>query len=397
MTPSAIFKDDQTFSEYEGSMHDLDFVNHKLSVNLDSTNAFEGPEKLLEIWFSPSSDDLPDGWPRDGLRHIPLSGIECMLDDVNCKILSKISSPDMDAYLLSESSLFVFIHKMILKTCGTTTTLFSLEPILKLVQKYCHYSAADFRDIYRVFYSRRMLMFPDRQNDVHKCWHNEMLWLDKYFPACTADSYIVGNLVTDHWHFYMNCGNHAHSPINSSTELDETLEILMTDIDSHSAGVFEMCQYSGKFPNMNPETEDYGHILGKKMMHLMQLDKIIDAKSVKHDAFAFTPCGFSSNTIIEDKYYCTLHITPERGWSYASFETNYMGGSKQKLINKVIQALKPGKFFLSFVKESKNPNSLNLAIDQIRDISIQGYRRDDRIIYDMKFNYCLLYCYFVKK
>ncbi|GMF60457.1 unnamed protein product [[Candida] boidinii] len=57
-----------------------DFINHELSVNLDSSNAFEGPEKLLEIWISPTDSVLPIGCPEKGLRAIPLEGIEQLLD-----------------------------------------------------------------------------------------------------------------------------------------------------------------------------------------------------------------------------------------------------------------------------------------------------------------------------
>ncbi|EIF46176.1 s-adenosylmethionine decarboxylase [Brettanomyces bruxellensis AWRI1499] len=106
MTPTAT--NDEKYCCYRDSVLKGDFVNHELSENLDSTNAFEGPEKLLEIWFAPSGSCLPISWPKRGLRDIPLSGIEHMLSEVNCEIISRVSSQMMDAYLLSESSLFVF-------------------------------------------------------------------------------------------------------------------------------------------------------------------------------------------------------------------------------------------------------------------------------------------------
>jgi len=31
-------------------------INHEVAADLDSSNAFEGPEKLLEVWFAPSAD-----------------------------------------------------------------------------------------------------------------------------------------------------------------------------------------------------------------------------------------------------------------------------------------------------------------------------------------------------
>jgi S-adenosylmethionine decarboxylase len=55
-----------------------------------------------------------------------------MLDLVNCQVLSIIESRNVDAYLLSESSMFVFPHKLVLKTCGTTTLLCGLPRMLEL-------------------------------------------------------------------------------------------------------------------------------------------------------------------------------------------------------------------------------------------------------------------------
>ena len=49
-------------------------------------------------------------------------------------------------------------------------------------------------------------------------------------------------------------------------------------------------------------------------------------KCDKIDAFQFEPCGYWANAIIEGDYYWNIHITPEKDFSYASFETNYPQG-----------------------------------------------------------------------
>ena len=78
---------------------------------------FEGPEKLLEVWFAPSLDALPDvpessvrgrlrtrpeGIQRHwrGLRRVPREVWEEMLGIVKCKVLSVIEGEELDAYLL---------------------------------------------------------------------------------------------------------------------------------------------------------------------------------------------------------------------------------------------------------------------------------------------------------
>jgi S-adenosylmethionine decarboxylase len=69
-----------------------------------SNPPFEGPEKLLELWFAPSPADVPgasatiDG--RHGLRQVQRSVWEDMLRMVRCQILSVVEGSEMDAYLL---------------------------------------------------------------------------------------------------------------------------------------------------------------------------------------------------------------------------------------------------------------------------------------------------------
>jgi S-adenosylmethionine decarboxylase len=58
-----------------------------------------------------------------------------------------------DAYVLSESSLFVWPFKMMLKTCGTTTLLRCLPRLLK-------YTALLGLELEWVGYSRKNYSFP---------------------------------------------------------------------------------------------------------------------------------------------------------------------------------------------------------------------------------------------
>src|SRR5436305_14413509 len=125
---------------------------------------FTGPEKLLEVWFSPSPRELPSSTAPNGLRAVSAETWKEMLDLVNCKVLSIIESEHIDAYLLSESSMFVFPHKLILKTCGTTTLLCGLPRILEIATLFGGFAwsaAPAGRGIaiaaapYRVFYSRK--------------------------------------------------------------------------------------------------------------------------------------------------------------------------------------------------------------------------------------------------
>jgi Adenosylmethionine decarboxylase len=76
----------------------------------EAQGPFEGPEKLLELWFADSVEDLLDAAPSSaaapqrgnvGLKAVAQKDWEEMLDIVKCKVLSVIKSEEVDAYLLS--------------------------------------------------------------------------------------------------------------------------------------------------------------------------------------------------------------------------------------------------------------------------------------------------------
>ena len=195
-----------------------------------------------------------------------------MLDLVNCKVLSVVESEHVDAYLLSESSMFIFPHKLILKTCGTTTLLSGLPRILEiaaLVADFPHVVANSVAGTgtaavpYRVFYSRKNFLFPDRQRGPHRSWRDEVKSLDKLFLGGSA--YMIGKMNGEHWYLYLTEPNTILTPpatperketetkmleIPAATQSnraygddeddgqDETLEILMTDLDHDNAKQF---------------------------------------------------------------------------------------------------------------------------------------------------------------
>ncbi|KDQ57575.1 hypothetical protein JAAARDRAFT_35268 [Jaapia argillacea MUCL 33604] len=173
-----------------------------MTDNVDSPTSvpFEGPEKLLELWFAPFPSALPDfstaTHGRFGLRKVRRALWEEMLAIVKCQVLSVVEGDEIDAYLLSESSLFVAPHRLILKTCGTTLNLLGLPRILEIAQTY-----ASLPSVYRCFYSRKSFMFPERQLGPHRDWGEEVKFLDNIFPNGSA--YTVGKMNGDHWLLYI--------------------------------------------------------------------------------------------------------------------------------------------------------------------------------------------------
>ena len=194
-----------------------------------------------------------------------------MLDLVNCKVLSTIQSAHVDAYLLSESSMFVFPHKIILKTCGKTTLLSGLPRMLEIAATeggFPHQVANQLLGTataaipYRVFYSRKNFVFPDCQRGPHRSWRDEVKSLDRLFQGGSA--YMIGKMNGDHWYLYLTSPNTMLTPpatperTETPTKMldlpmskasiaacaaddddeDETLELLMTDLEPGNAKQF---------------------------------------------------------------------------------------------------------------------------------------------------------------
>lgn len=392
------------------------YVDHQLSATLDSTEAFEGPEKLLEIWFYPNSESVPGA---KNLRSISVETWVSILKLVNCEVLSIKSTDMVDAFLLSESSMFVYDFRLTLKTCGTTTTLFCLPRLFEIVKDELNWDFSVPNDEkqrlepYKVFYSRRAFMFPSKQVPIHQNWMDEVDYLNKIFIK--GKSYVVGRYDDrEHWHLYFTETNNfiSNNDVNENSDAtlhnslvldnDETMEILMTQLEPSCAQQFvsnrqiDINEKVDKKPE--DDADDEGHLLGYNMTKRTGLDNIyeLDSKtSFHHDAFAFSPCGYSSNMIIDDQYYYTLHITPENGWSYASFESNVptskltINQDNAQVLQRVLKVFQPSEFCVTFFTRSAVLDDKLLAIDQ----QLSQYVKRDKIVYDLG-DYHLLYIKF---
>ena len=383
---------------------------------------FEGPEKLLEVWFAPSAasvQDTPspeDG--RSGLRKIPRSVWEDMLDIVKCKVLSVIEGDQTDAYLLryiilfsfwlhfapmltsfmySESSLFVFSHRIILKTCGTTLNLLGLPRILDIARDH-----ASLPSVYQCFYSRKSFMFPERQPDPHREWKDEVAFLDAIFPNGAA--YTVGKVNGDHWLLYITTPaiikgtapnssdvpppTHVESTdatqlptasddLRESLSRDYTMEILMSDLSREAREPFFFSTPSSPVDGESSET--LPSIAGQTLSAALGITDIFPAQITTLDAYAFSPCGYSSNALLkwgdavseadEGEGYYTIHVTPEEGWSYASFECNVPVSTSpaaaardipdlRTLIKRVVDIFQPRRLSLTlFISNKANSDA----------------------------------------
>eukprot|EP00249_Psilotum_nudum_P001731 c14379_g1_i1 orf=243-512(+) len=75
---------------------------------------FEGFEKRLEVeFFIPSVFVDPEG---RGLRTLSRAELDRLLQAAQCTIVSELRNNFCDSYVLSESSMFVYPYRIILKT-----------------------------------------------------------------------------------------------------------------------------------------------------------------------------------------------------------------------------------------------------------------------------------------
>ncbi|XP_015791732.1 S-adenosylmethionine decarboxylase proenzyme [Tetranychus urticae] len=332
----------------------------------DYCHFFEGTEKLLEIWFdSETSSQKNSGATNCDLRLIPRTAWESLLSLANCEIISFKKNDKLDAYVLSESSMFVSKNRFILKTCGTTTLFNCIEPLLYLVKKF-----TGFDEVLDIFYSRKNFLRPELQPKPHSSFYDEVEYLDNYFENGAA--YCMGPINRDCWFlFTLN----QIEPLKMIEGPDQTLEIIMQNLDPKVMKLFtrEVCSTA------------------KEATSRSGIDKLLPGMVI--DDFLFKPCGYSMNGLINGDYYMTIHITPEPHCSYVSFETNYPQANYYDLVSRLLKIFSPGKFTLTlFANES------SIAVECMQDyrmLTFSGFVGKELQFSHLK-NYNLTYGLFAK-
>jgi len=343
--------------------------------------SFEGPEKTLEVVFRTGTG------AKEGLRSLTRPQLDRLCTLAKCTILSSISSGYMDAYVLSESSLFVYRHRFIMKTCGTTTLLRCLSTLLE-------FADALGMELTWVGYSRKNLNFPNAQLWPHSNFGQEINYIDshsKLQERLRGSGYILGPVTGDHWFVYVadldpqmiqlgaSLGNESgegsasrtspvpsppsSSPVASSSPVNgESVRAvaapLTRSVNSSNEPSMERTINMMMF-DMAPEV---GEIFYKKNC---QTGREMTIKSgIAHlcpgatiDETAFTPCGYSMNAVLHDAYY-TIHITPEPQCSYVSFETNTCLRTYTALIRNVLGVFRPKRFVLTMFGDEEGIRSI---------------------------------------
>lgn len=278
---------------------------------------FEGPEKKIEIHFRVNPRK------KNGLRSLSRERWQEVLNTVKCTIISHTKNEHFDSYVLSESSLFVYPFKVMLKTCGTTTLLHCLSKMLELAREFD--STIDL-----VLYSRKNLMFPSRQSYPHSNFDDEVHFLNKLF---NGEGFVLGPVNKDHWHLYIADYREHH---RADTKSGQTFEVMMHELD----------------PQVMEQFYQKDGVTARDTTNMSGIADLLPGSVI--DEFQFEPCGYSMNGLLKE-WYWTIHITPEPHCSYVSFETNVPLSSYTRLLRKVLAVFKPGRFTIALSVEPGAP------------------------------------------
>lgn len=266
---------------------------------------FEGPEKKVEL--AVTSEHRP-------LRELGEVFWREVVAAANAEILATLENEHAVAYLLSESSLFVYDEFVTMITCGRTTMVDAILLMLREIDR----GALEY-----LIYERKNEHFP---SDQVTGFYEDARRLREMLPGRAL------RFGVEHEHAIRVF--HTDRPFDPDPE-DRTIEILMHDIDREVAA---------EFIGGRPIAADR-----------LRMPRVLDGFEL--DDFAFEPVGYSFNGLRE-RAYVTLHVTPERFGSYVSFETNAGFEPPASIVSEVVGRFRPDSFDVMIFDPSPGPMEL---------------------------------------
>jgi S-adenosylmethionine decarboxylase len=199
----------------------------------------------------------------------------------NAKIISVVSNDHCKAFLLSESSLFVWHDRFVILTCGITQLVKSVE---YFVQHFDH------EILEHVSYQRKNEYFSHAQPS---CFGDDVAVLSRYL---TGKAYRFGELDSHHNYIFhqentYKIQRHEKTYGFLAYQMGEKASSILTREGLSATEIRCFLQLEQLFPNFT------------------------------FDDHVFKPYGYSINGIHENNY-LTIHITPQVSSSYISIESN---------------------------------------------------------------------------
>ncbi|MBM7072667.1 adenosylmethionine decarboxylase [Shewanella sp. 202IG2-18] len=280
---------------------------------------FEGTEKKLKLTVSE---------PNVSLRALGFDFWQLVVNRANAEIISVISNDHCDAYILSESSLFVWDKEVLMITCGRTILINSIQVLIDELGVKVFDS---------LIYQRKNEVSPELQKTT---FQQDIEVLQKQLSG----SFYRIQTVDSHCH---------HLFVHNPNKQFQCFELLMYDIDTKA-----IC-------NLTETNVDKRFIRA-----LLEIDVLF--KDYLIDDYLFSPFGYSINGIKEDEYF-TIHVTPQVPNSFVTFETNLSDTERyQQIVQKLLVNLNP-KFWDSIFINTNLPHTyFNLDKHTIAEITSEN-------------------------
>lgn len=227
---------------------------------------FEGAEKKFELWLRRGASIDLRSWGEIWWAEVVAAA--------RARILSRLSTAEVDAYLLSESSLFVYSDHVIMITCGQTHLPDAAKRLLERLD----------RDAIEMFiYQRKNECFPHHQPSSF------------FEDAAELQARLGGRAFRfgheDAHHLFVF---HLDRPV-AHPERDLTVELLMYGLDADVRRAFAG-RHTDAIAALGLSLDDY-----------------------RVDEHHFEPSGYSLNAVSGEDY-LTVHVTPDEHGSYCSLE-----------------------------------------------------------------------------
>jgi S-adenosylmethionine decarboxylase len=322
---------------------------------------FEGPEKRLEIIVR--GKGLDDG----GLRQAAQEEWAAIIAILKAQIVNKVHNEHLDAYVLTESSLFVFPNKVLLITCGTTILLHALPAILDVIAKY-------HLEVEWASFMRKNFSYPWEQIGPHASMESEYALLKAHLPL--GKPFIFGPIDSDHYFCFVY--DDIHRPC---VEEETQISMTMYDFDPKVAAHF----YSDKFMDGEATTP---------IRAATGVETLVPGWIVQDLQFA--PCGYSINAI-KDGLYQTMHITPEEHCSFASYETNTPTADVAEVLTGVLAVFKPQRFTVVLLADPQSP--IGVKLERSEDLgwdNVAGYTVSNMSVNEFAPGYTLVKANFTR-
>ena len=236
---------------------------------------FEGSEKKAELIVDSTKLSLLNDFDDDFWAEL--------VSKCHAKILSSTKNKYCKAYLLSESSLFVWDDHFLILTCGETSLIHAVEFFIQNVSQ---------EHILQLIFQRKNEYFAHAQPS---CFLDDVKVIENHNHV-TGCAYRFGALDSHHTYIY-----HLDRPYTPDPD-DKTYELLAYQISNKASKM--LCTHGLK---------------AGQIRAFLRLDELLPGFAL--DDFVFDPYGYSLNAI-NNTHYLTIHVTPQENSSYVSFESN---------------------------------------------------------------------------